>query len=529
MSTDLYSEDTQTAAGTEAWRAPTERAPSPVRADEPKLARFIGLVSLSLIVLGAFTLMLHAWGKTTLFGPDWGPILASLCLVVGVGGLLFHAARDADAQVRFMYMCVGYGLMALGVAASLIPAGGRVGAYFLPYGLPALWFGLFFSLAYVRHETDEFYARITRQVLLGLGALMAGWGFIYGNISLDFLMPQGVVLVLLGLLYLGAFVNLEGVSSDLGYRVALGLGALGALVCLVALGRAALISWGTLSADSGFQMMPGGMTLTGCGLLYLAVSAALCWDHVLVVLTRREFVRYFYSPIAYFVLFGFTFVGWVQFSQFVLDMWGGGMPLPVMEPAVSTFILDWWPVICVVFLIPVLTMGQLSEEHRTGTLEVLLTSPVNEPAVVVSKLLGALAFYLLIWLPWGLYVIALRIEGGNPFDYRPVLGFYLVMAITGLNFLSMGIFFSSLTRNQIISAVFTFAIMLTLLLSFILKQKLLVQGSVSEIIVTHIGFIDLWFNSLQGRVAPRDLLLHLSFASFWSFLTVKVLESRKWR
>src|SRR5262249_48054159 len=151
-------------------------------------------------------------------------------------------------------------------------------------------------------------------------------------------------------------------------------------------------------------------------------------------------------------------------------------------------------------------------------------SPVNEPAVVVSKLLGALAFYLLIWLPWGLYLVALRVEGGQPFDYRPPIGFFVVLAVTGVNFLSMGLFFSSLTRNQIIAAVLTFAGMLALLLAFFLKD-FFDPGSAAEVVFTHVGFIDLWIKSLQGNVAPRDLLLHLSFGVFWLFLTVKVLES----
>ncbi len=529
MSTDLYPDQKLTEPADE-WRSSLETAPSQVRADEPKLARFIAMCSASVLILSLFIFLMHARDNVTILGPLLGQFVAWTGAVLGVGGLLYHAARDKDEQVRFMYMLLGYALIAGGVIASLVPREGQVGHYFLPFAVPAFALGLLFQLAYVRHETDEFYARTTRQVLGGLGAAMALWGFIQGSVSLDFLLPQGILLALLGLVYLTMFVALEGVASDLGYRVAQGIGLIGGVICLLAVGRAALISYGTLSAESGFHFMPGGVVLLALGFLYLAVFAAYCWDNVVVVLAQREFVRYFYSPIAYAVLVGFTLIGWVMFMQFVFgQLLARGGPSPVIEPAVGGYIVSWFSVICVIILVPVVTMGSLSEEQRTGTLEVMLTSPVNEPAVVVSKVLGALLFYLLIWIPWGLYLVALRVEGGQPFDYRPVLGFYVVLACTGLNFLSMGVFFSSLTRNQIVAAVLTFAGMLGLLLMFFLKDNVFEPDSPVGLVLTHVGFIDLWIDSLRGKVAPRDLLLHVSAAIFWCFLTVKVLESRKWR
>jgi gliding motility-associated transport system permease protein len=299
----------------------------------------------------------------------------------------------------------------------------------------------------------------------------------------------------------------------------------------VAVGRAVFIARGWLSADSGFTWMPAGMLLTGWGLLYLAVSAALCSDNNVIVMTRRELVKFFYSPIAYIVLVGFTFIGWVLFWLFVSTaLWRDppGTPIPQPEPVVFGYIISWFPIICVIFVVPVLTMGLLSEEHRTGTLEVLLTAPVNEPAVVVSKFLAAFAFYMALWLPWGLFLVALRAEGGQPFDYYPLLGFFIALAFSGAGFLSMGLFFSSLTRNQIIASILTFAGMLALLLLFFFKQRL-TPDSVWHNVFTHVSFIDLWINSLEGKLGPRDLLFHLSAAAFWLFLTVKVLESRKWR
>ena len=74
--------------------------------------------------------------------------------------------------------------------------------------------------------------------------------------------------------------------------------------------------------------------------------------------------------------------------------------------------------ISVLMFVPVLTMRLFSEEHRTGTLEMMLTAPVEETVVVLSKFLAALILFLIVWLPWGLYLVSLRCVGGSAFDYR---------------------------------------------------------------------------------------------------------------
>ena len=183
--------------------------------------------------------------------------------------------------------------------------------------------------------------------------------------------------------------------------------------------------------------------------------------------------------------------------------------------------------------IPLLTMRLLSEENRTGSLEVLLTAPLDETVVVLSKLCAALVFFMLLWLPWGLCLISLRVEGGQPFEYRPLLIFYFMLAVSGASFLAMGLFFSSLTRNQIIAAVMTVTGMLLFFAVFFVERQFMNQrdavvGSALVPILNHISFVDLWFTSLNGEITPKFYLFQISAALFWIFLTVKVLESRRW-
>jgi ABC-type transport system involved in multi-copper enzyme maturation permease subunit len=270
----------------------------------------------------------------------------------------------------------------------------------------------------------------------------------------------------------------------------------------------------------------------GLGLLYAMVSAGLSSENRLVVLFRRELSAFFYSPIAYIVLFSFAVVSSTLFLQFAADLRRAGMEAqPLFEPVITGYLLAWFPIFCVVMAIPVLTMRSLSEENRTGSIEVLLTAPVGEVPVVLSKFLASLLFYLLIWLPWGICLVALRIEGGEPFEYRPLLSFYLMLACTGAGFLSMGLFFSSLTRNQIIAAVLTFMGMLLMTVSYFAKQLINQGGGTSAWtpLLTHISYLDLWISSLFGEITPKFYVFHLSAAVFWLFLTVKVLESRRWR
>ena len=514
-----------------------ELAPSPVRAAEPNFVRWLGMIGLLLLLLGVMTLILRALGRTNvLLGIGW----ASMLVEVGLLGMLFHAAADKDWQVRRSYAVFGLGLLALGVLFFLLPAKNEDGKYELGhyFGLSFLCLGmsLLFLLASVRHETELTWRKLITGIIGGAGALMALVGFIGGNVGKgDFLLPQGLLLVVLGLTYLWSFVSVRGTSDDLGYRAGLGMGLLGLIAFLVAAGRSALpplfYTWNWLNTPPDPYFKPVGFTLMLLGLAYVAASAGLCSDNRIAVLTRRELVGFFYSPIAYIVLFGLTVVAGFFFADFLATiMERSPRETPPIEPIVRRYMFGLIPVICMVFIVPVLTMRLLSEEQRTGTLEVLLTAPVNETSVVLSKFLASLVFLLIVWAPWALFLVALRVEGGTPFDYRPLYSCFIALACMGAGFMGMGLFFSSLVRNQIASAILTFAGMLVLLGVFAVKMSLEGRGSSSPWVgvLGHMSFVDLWWESLDGLLNPRPLLFFLSMAVFWLFLTVKVLEIRRW-
>lgn len=519
------------------WHAPAELSPSVTQDTEPFWARLAGAFGLALLVFGGVALIVQMTGRTSWVGATWG----SLCVFFGLGLLLFHAASDADLQVRRAYMIFGYLWLAAGVLISIIPYRGPVGAHFLPYGLVALGMGLLFLLAFVRNEVEDRVRDMALYVLGGVGAATALVGFGYSNIEGSFLLPNGLLLILLGFFFLWAFAGLRGMSDDLGYKAALAIGALGALAVLVALARS-MPHWlaqtnvfagrGWLAGAAPY-LMPNGIVLVISGLLYVGLSLGLTSDQPYVVMTRRQLGAYFNSPVAYFMLVMFSVVACFSFGNYVLDwLWDGFTNKPataVPEPIIRPLFFNLVPVFCLVFVVPVLTMNLLSEEHRTGTLEMTLTTPQEETTIVLAKFTAALFLFLLTWVPWAMYLVALRVGGGQPFDYQPFLAWLIVLVFTGAGFVSMGLFFSSLTKNQLTAAVFTFVGMLILVGVFLLMETPQNQGSFWYKVSNQVSFLFLWRDSLRGQLAVYQLFYHLSVTAFWLFLTVKVLESRKWR
>jgi ABC-type transport system involved in multi-copper enzyme maturation permease subunit len=495
-----------------------EVAPSALREDEPSFARLVGMTGLGLVFVGAAVMFFNR------FSPRWiGPAWGQAFVILGLAGLLFHAARDADVQIRRTYGVLGgFLLIALGVALSLVPFGGHVGAQFLPWGALALLVGLLFLLPFARHEDDPAWRRTTLATLTIVGVALAAVGFIGGNVSADFLPTYGLTAALLGLFYLWSAIGLLGADSDRGHWLGRFLLAAGALVVLIAVARSAAP---LVVSGAGRFLVPSGLLLTGLGLLYAFLAVGLTSERQLVVLTRRELAAYFYSPIAYLVLFGMTVVCWLNYLLFVLFTLSSGQVRS--EPIVREYIVALVPVFGVIFVVPAITMRLLSEERRTGTFEVLLTAPLGEGVVVLSKFLAALIFFLVLCLPLGLFLIAVRLEGGRPFDYLPLLSFYVALICSGAAFVAMGLFFSALTRNQIVAAVLTFMGM-TILLGIYLVERSAPVGPAGAAVLKQFSFVDLWIDSLGGKLYVRDIVMQLSVAAFWLFLTVKVLDARKW-
>ena len=235
----------------------------------------------------------------------------------------------------------------------------------------------------------------------------------------------------------------------------------------------------------------------------------------------RELRAYFYSPLAYVVLFFFLVVNGFVFCYIVTAL---NNPAAVAARPLDFFFGGiLWPILLI--LAPVLTMRLLSEERRSGSIEVLMTAPVSEGQVVAGKYLAALVFYISLWVPTLVY--GLLLAHYSSLDWGPVAGGYLGTIGIGALFLAVGLFASAMTKSQLVAAIVTFA------LTFFLAMLGLLESIFNNDFAHQaFGYVSL-FNHMdelaKGIVDSRRLIYYLSGIVLFLFLTSRALEERKWR
>ncbi len=243
----------------------------------------------------------------------------------------------------------------------------------------------------------------------------------------------------------------------------------------------------------------------------------------LFTLTKREFSAYYYSPIAYVVIAVFLFIQGYTFFGLIMELnnaHGTVTTDAVMEFFFGGTLFFWF---CLLLITPLITMRMFSEELKSGTLEILLTAPVTDTEVVLSKFLGAFLFYIILWIPTISFVWIL-IYYINP-GLGPVWSGYLGTLLLGSVLLSIGTFASSLTQNQIIAAIFSFLIIL-IFFSIGLLNNFIPDQPIRDVI-SYLSFLDHHIDFSRGIVDTRHIIYYLCFTSIMLFFTVKVLESRK--
>ena len=172
-------------------------------------------------------------------------------------------------------------------------------------------------------------------------------------------------------------------------------------------------------------------------------------------LVRREMGAYFLSPIAYLLLFAFQVIAWINFREMMRVLADPMTSYTGMADPLNTYISGSGPFwFAILFAVPALTMRLLAEERRSGTIESLLTVPVTEVEVVVSKWLAGVIMFWALLLPFAIYLPFLRHYGQFPFDLGPVATLAIGLTTMGMMFVAIGVFFSALTKNQIIAAFF---------------------------------------------------------------------------
>ncbi len=250
-----------------------------------------------------------------------------------------------------------------------------------------------------------------------------------------------------------------------------------------------------------------------------------------ITIWRKELRSYFRSPIAYGVLAFFSlitgyffYVGVVYFVRASVQssMMGQSQPMSVNESVVRPLLGN----ISVIglFLIPMITMRLFAEEKRSGTIELLITSPVKDLAIIMGKWLAALTLYASM-LGLSLFSMATLFFYGKP-DLRPIMTGYLGLLLLGGSLLAIGTFISTCTKNQIVAGVAGFSVCLLL---WVLDWMSSFQDSVAGKILSYISVLQHFDSFAKGVIDSRDVVYYLSAIFIGLFLTARSLESLRWR
>ena len=241
------------------------------------------------------------------------------------------------------------------------------------------------------------------------------------------------------------------------------------------------------------------------------------------ILWKREAGAILLSPIAWVLLTCMALISGFSFSQCVAYLGQGVREFTVMQ--IYFYIFHFW--FLLIILVPVLTMRLFSEEYKSGTIEMLLTAPVRDGDVILSKFAGALAFYVLLWLPSlaGLAIFQWVTRNAVPVAWMPLGLSYLMVILVGMLYLSIGLFSSVLTKNQAVAAMISFTIIALLFFAGFLSY--LVRDPGWRDALTYIFTLEQMRSFSAGLFDSRAVVFYLSGTVFFLILTQRVMAGRR--
>jgi ABC-2 type transport system permease protein len=253
---------------------------------------------------------------------------------------------------------------------------------------------------------------------------------------------------------------------------------------------------------------------------------------------EKEIKSYFVSPIAYVVLTVFLVIAgyffyniltiFMERSMFAAmqSQQFGGPPPSIDVPALVS--RNFFGVLSTVilFMLPMVTMASFADEKRRGTIELLMTSPVTNLQVISGKFLGALVFFLIMLLPTMLYQIFILIYSSPRMAFGPIFSGYLGLLLLGGALISLGIFISTLTENQIVAASVTFGAFLIL---WVIDLSARSGGTTLQEILSYLSILNHFEDFSKGVIDTSSVVIYASFIFLGLFLTFRSIESLRWR
>ena len=251
----------------------------------------------------------------------------------------------------------------------------------------------------------------------------------------------------------------------------------------------------------------------------------------ILVICNKELRSYFVSPIAYLLLtmfaliFGFFF--WNSLGYFVLmgmqsQLRGQEMPMNLNEQIVRPLLSNVG--VIGLFFIPMISMRLFAEEKRSGTIELLITSPIRDIEIIVGKWLAAVALYACLLLITALDFLFL-FKYGNP-DWKPLAIAYLGLLLQAASLLAIGTFISTLTRNQIIAGAVTFGVCILL---WVLEWVSGYETASWAKVLAYMSVIAHFESFAKGVLDAKDAIFYVTVIFLGLFLTSRSMESLRWR
>jgi ABC-2 type transport system permease protein len=247
----------------------------------------------------------------------------------------------------------------------------------------------------------------------------------------------------------------------------------------------------------------------------------------ILAVAHKELKSYFASPIAYVVIglfalmYGYFYAALlVNFLQQSVGFSGGSVN--VNEQMIRGVFLN--ADVVLLFVLPMVTMRTYAEEKRAGTIELLLTSPLTDFQIIMGKFLGAMALYAAM-LAVTLIHMAVLFIFGKP-EWLPIATGYLGMLLMGGCFISVGLFISSTTSNQIVAGMVAFAVFLML---WIINWIGSLFGPGVQAVLTYLSVVEHFDDFTRGVIDTKHLVYYLSFITFGLFLTMRSVDTARWK
>jgi gliding motility-associated transport system permease protein len=252
----------------------------------------------------------------------------------------------------------------------------------------------------------------------------------------------------------------------------------------------------------------------------------------IIAIAQKELKSYFASPIAYIVLglwallYGYFFIAILSFfvrQSMQMPQFQGPQAMNLNQQLIRPLFQN--VTILILFLMPMVTMRTYSEEKRSGTIELLLTSPLTDFEIIMGKFFGAIALYAVMLGVTVLHILLLYGYGGRP-EWKPILSAYIGLLLLGGCFISLGLLISSLTKNQIVAGMVTFAVFLML---WVITWIGSFSGPTVDKLTQYLSIIDHYDDFGKGVLDTAHLIYYLSFITFGLFLTAKSVDTERWR